>query len=255
MSKLSDQLPYAITQFETDVVVPLRIFGIDASITTASTAKILTVVLVVSYLTFAMRERSLVPRRLQMSAEALYGFVASTVLRVAGSEAARAIPFIFSIYVFVLFGTLLGLTPLKQTFTSHFIVTLALAFIVFAYTNVLAFKVHGWGFVRHFLPAGVPILVAPILVFVEVISYLFRPITLGFRIFANIFAGHVMLKLFGDFSVMLVEEFGNLGVLVAFFPVVVMIVLVGVEIAVAVIQSYIFMLITAVYLKDSLRGH
>lgn len=255
MSKLSDQLPYAITQFENDIIVPLRFFGLDVSITTASTAKITTVALVLTYIIFAMRERSLVPGRIQMSAEALYGFVTTTVLRIAGPEATKTIPFVFSMYVFVLFGTLLGLTPIKQTFTSHFIVTLTLALIVFVYVNVLAFKTQGLSFLNQFLPAGVPVFVAPILVFVEVISYLFRPITLGFRIFANIFAGHVMLKLFGDFSAMLVNALGSFGILAALLPVCVMIILIGVEIAITIIQSYIFMLITVIYLKDSLRGH
>lgn len=255
MSMLSDHLPYAISQFENDIVVPLRIFGIDASVTTSSTAKILTVALVTSYLVFAMRERSLVPGRLQTSAETLFAYVTSTVVRVTGPAGAQAVPFVFSMYVFILFGTLLGLTPLKETFTSHFVVTLALALAVFVYANVLAFRTHGIKFFHHFLPAGVPMFVAPILVFVEVISYLFRPITLGFRLFANIFAGHVMLKLFGDFAAMLVTAFGNVGIVAAALPVAVMIALIGVEIAIVLIQAYIFMLITSVYLRDSLRAH
>lgn len=255
MSRLSDHLPYAIRQFETDIVVPLSIWGIDASITTASTAKMATVLVIVVYLTYAMRERALVPGRLQVSAEALYAFVTRTVSTIAGPGAAGAVPFVFSMYVFVLFGTLLGLTPLKETFTSHLIVTLALALAVFVYANVLAFKTHGLGFLSHFLPPGVPVFVAPVLLFVEVLSYLFRPITLGFRIFANIFAGHVMLKLFADFATMLVGAFGNIGLLAALLPVGIMVALIGVEIAIVLIQSYIFMLITTIYLRDSLRGH
>lgn len=255
MSKLQDHLPYAIRQFETDIVVPLQVLGVDVSISTATTAKLTTIGIVVMYLTLAMRERSIVPGRLQASAELLYGFVSRTVLRIAGPEGAKAIPFIFSMYVFILFGTLLGLTPIKETFTSHLIVTLALALMLFAYVNVLAFRAHGLTFFRHFLPPGVPIFVAPVLVLVEVVSYLFRPITLGFRIFANIFAGHVMLKLFADFATMLVAAFGNVGVALAVLPVAVMVVLIGVEIAIVIIQSYIFMLISTIYLKDSLRAH
>ena len=255
MSKLEDHLPYAIRQFETEILVPLKLFGIDASITTATTAKLATIVLISAYLILAMRERSIVPGRLQVSVELLYGFVSRTVLTVVGPNGAKLIPFVFTTYVFILFGTLLGLTPIKETFTSYLVVTLALALTVFTYANVLAFRTHGLGYLRHFLPPGVPVFVAPVLVFVEVVSYLFRPVTLGFRIFANIFAGHVMLKLFADFAAMLVAAFGNAGAIYAVLPVIVMVALIGVEIAIVIIQSYIFMLISTIYLRDSVSAH
>lgn len=255
MAKLEDHLPYALRQFETEIIVPLHILGIDVSINTATTAKITTVVLFVAYLVYAMRERAIIPGRLQASAEALYEFVSQTVERVAGPEARPSIPFVFSMFVFVLFGTLLGLTPIKETFTSHFIVTLALGLIVFVYVNVVAIQRHGLAFFANFIPAGVPRFVIPVLLFVEIISYLFRPITLGFRLFANIFAGHVMLKLFADFSAMLVANFGGAGIVAALLPVAVMVVLIGFEVMIVCIQAYIFMLITSMYLRDSLRGH
>jgi len=255
MSKLDEHLPYAIRQFDTEIVLKLEIFGYDISLNTASTAKIMTALLISTYLIYAIRERSIVPRRLQMSAELLYGLITRTVLDTAGEAAKPAIPFVFTMFTFVLFGTLLGLTPIKETFTAHLVVTLALALTVFAYVNVLAFKTHGIGFLKSFLPPGVPIFVAPILLFVELVSYLFRPITLGFRLFANIFAGHVMLKLFADFSSMLVTALGSAGVIAALLPVAVSIVLIGFEIMIVCIQAYIFMLITSMYIRDSLRGH
>lgn len=255
MAKLSDHLPYALRQFETEVVVPITAFGVDVSLTTGSTAKLATMALVSAYLIYAMRERALVPGRLQTSVEMLYGLVEKTVLEVIGPAGRKVIPFVFSMFVFILFGTLIGLTPIKETFTAHIGVTLALALTVFAYANAVAIKYHGATFFRQFLPDGVPLFVAPVLVFVELISYLFRPITLGFRIFANIFAGHVMLKLFGDFCVMLVEGLGPAGYAASLLPVLVMVVLMGFEIMIVFIQSYIFMLITTIYLRDAIHGH
>lgn len=255
VSPIDEHLPYALRQFETEVLVPIHAFGLDLSFTYASLAKITTVALIVGYLAFAMRERALVPRRLQMSAEAVYAFVANTVTRRAGEEARPAIPFLFTVFCFVLFGTLLGLTPIKETFTSHLATTLALSFLVFAYVNVIAFKRHGLGFLRTFSPPGVPLFVAPILIPVEIISYLFRPITLGFRIFANIFAGHVMVKLFADFCVMMIEAMGAAGVAASVFPLAIMAVLFGFEIVIISIQSYIFLLIATMYLRDALHPH
>ena len=130
MTTLRDHLPYAIRQFEVDVVVPLKVFGLDVSITSVSAAKFTTAFLIVTYMIYAMRQRAILPGRLQMSAELVYSFVRDTVLRVAGPEGAQAIPFIFTMYVFILVGTLVGITPIHETFTSSLIVTLALSFTV-----------------------------------------------------------------------------------------------------------------------------
>lgn len=242
-------------QFETSILVPIQIFGIDFSFTDASLAKFTTVALLALCMLYAMRERAVIPSRLQVSAEALYLFVANTVTRLAGEDAKASIPFLFTLFSFVLFGTLLGLTPIKETFTSHLGVTLALSFTVFAYVNVIAFRRHGFGFFRTFFPPGVPLFVAPILIPVEIISYLFRPITLGFRIFANIFAGHVMVKLFADFCVMLIDALGPTGVIASIAPLAVMVVLLGFEIGIVCIQAYIFLLISTMYLRDALHPH
>ena len=255
MSALDDHLPYALTQFKSDVLVPLTLFGMDLSFTTASLAKLTTAVLVGGYLVLAVRERSLVPGRFQASAELLYEFVFNTVTKIAGSDAKSSVPFVFSLFVFILFGTLLGLTPIMETFTSHLGTTMALSLMVFIYVNVVALRRQGIGFLRMFLPADIPLFVAPVFVFVEVISYLFRPVTLGFRIFANIVAGHIMLKLFGDFCVMLIDALGLPGAFGSLFLVPIMIVLLGLEIMIVCIQSYIFMLITSMYLRDAFQGH
>ena len=255
MSALEDHLPYALTQFESEVLVPVEVFGLDLSFTTITSAKLTTALLVGGYLVAAARERSLVPGRLQASAELLYEFVAGVVTKVAGPEAKASIPFVFALFVFVLFGTLFGLTPIKETFTGQLVVTMSLALVVFAYANVVAFRRQGVGFFRHFLPAGIPLFVAPVLLFVEVVSYLFRPATLGFRLFANVVAGHIMLKLFGDFCAMLVVGLGVIGAAGSLFLLPIMVLILAFEIVIVCVQSYIFMLITSMYLRDALHSH
>lgn len=255
MADLEKHLPYALKQFETEVIIPLSLNGVDISFTSGSLAKVVTATLLVSYLIYAMRPGAMIPGRLQSIAELGYTTVADTVTRIAGPEAKSSVPFIFSVCAFLLIGTLLGLTPIKETFTAHLMVTMALAMTVFVHVNVIAFQRHGFGFFRFFLPEGVPLFVAPILVFVELVSYLFRPITLGLRIFANIFAGHVMLKLFADICTMIVGAVGVTGILATVFPVGMMVILFGFEIMVVVIQTYIFLLISSTYLRDAIHMH
>lgn len=255
MSALGDHLPYALRQFQSEVLLDVSLFGLELPVTTSTTAKLTTALLVGGYMVLAARERALVPGRLQAGAELLYSFVARTVTGIAGPEARPSVPFVFTLFTFVLFGTLVGLTPVKETFTSHLVVTMALSLLVFGYVNALAFRHQGAGFFRLFLPAGTPWFVAPVLLFVEVVSYLFRPVTLGFRIFANIVAGHIMLKLFGDMCGMMVEALGPAGAVGSLLVLPVMVVLYLFEIMIVCVQSYIFMLITAMYLRDALHAH
>lgn len=255
MADYEPEAPYAIRQFELDVLVPIELFGINMSFTTSAQAMVTTTLLVSTYLIYGMRERALFPGRMQVSIETIYTFIEQTVLKTAGPEAKQAIPFVFTLFVFVLFGSLFGLTPVKVTFTSHLIVTFALALIVFAYVNILAFRTQGTGFFRFFLPPGTPLYLAPLLVVIEVISYLFRPVTLGVRIFANILAGHIMIKLFGDFSVMMIEGLGLAGYALTIFPIIMMAVLYCFEVLIFLVQSYIFILITSLYIRDALHGH
>ena len=255
MTPLEQHLPYALRQFATEILVPIEVLGVNLSFTTGSWAKVATVIALCVYLWFAVRERAIVPNRIQSSAEWLYELVESTVVRIAGPQGRASIPFVFTVFVFVWFGTLLGLTPIKDTFTTQLATTFALALSVFVYVNALALQRQGVGFFRHFLPAGTPVFVAPVLVTVELVSYLFRPVTMGFRLFANIVAGHIMLKLFADFCTMLVGALGSLGLLAAVAPLALMAVLWGFEILIVCIQAYIFMLITAMYLRDAVRAH
>ena len=247
--------PYALEQFKIDVLVPLNAFGYDISITTYTQAMVTTVLLLSAWMYFAAREQALVPGRLQASAELVYEFVADIVVKNAGEAARPAIPFVFTVFVFVVFSTLLGLTPLKVTITSHIIITLGLAMIIFAYVNVLAWRLHGRKALSFFVPADVPGYILPLVVFCELISYLMRPITLALRLFANIFAGHVMLKLFADFCVMLIAAFGAVGLAPAIGLTFVMTILYAFEVMIVIVQGYIFVLLTTMYLRDAIHLH
>jgi F-type H+-transporting ATPase subunit a len=247
--------PYAIRQFEIDRWIWIELFGVDMSFTNSSSAMVTTLVVVSLFMMLGMRGARMVPGRMQAAAEGVYQFIADTVTNHAGPNGARHIPFVFTLFVFILFGSLIGLTPIKFTFTSHLVVTVGLALIVFFYVTALGFRLHGLGFLRNFVPSGTPIYIAPLIALIEVISYLFRPITLGVRLFANVLAGHIMIKLFADFSTMMGEAMGPVGYLLGLIPMMVNVIFFSFEIVVFLIQSYIFVLLTCVYIRSSTEAH
>lgn len=249
------QTPYAIRQFEIDVLVPIHVFGIDASFTTSAQAMMTTVLLLTVMFVWGARKRLVIPDRTQGVAETIYSFVANTVIRIAGPEAKRAVPLFFTIFVYIFFGSLVGLTPVKFTFTSHLIITFALALIVFIYVNRIGFSLHGVGYLRLFMPKNVPAYIAPVIISVELVSYLFRPITLGVRVFANILAGHIMIKTFADCISMLMESIGASALPFAIIPLLLMAVFYAFEVFVFALQSYIFIVISSFYLKDAINLH
>lgn len=255
MARLDQHLPYALRQFESEVIFPLSLLGWDISFTTASLAKVSTVLLIATFMSVATRRMIQVPGRFQAGAEVVYEFVNNTVVKTAGPEAKASVPFFFSIFIFVWVGSVAGLAPVKDTFTSHLAVTLALATTVFVYVNAIAFRRHGLGYLRSFVPGDSPAFVMPILALVEAISYFFRPLTMGFRLFANIVAGHIMLKLFADFCAMLYGALGTAGIFVSALPVAVMMLLFVFELMIISVQAYIFLLIGSVYLRDALHPH
>lgn len=249
------QAPYAIRQFEVETWFTVEIFGLEFEFSNVSSAMLVTVFVISAYLWLALRRSTIVPNRLQAGVEIVYDLVAKTVIDTAGSQAKAHIPFVFSIFIFILFGTLIGLTPMKETFTTHLIITGALALIVFVYIIVVGLRLNGMSFFRQFLPEGTPLWLAPLIVLIELISYLARPITLGVRLFANMFAGHMLIKLFADFAAMMVDRLGPIGIVTALAPVAMMVVFMMFEILVVLIQSYIFILLTSVYLRSSIHAH
>ena len=188
------------------------------------------------------------------AAELSYETVMSMCVETIGPEGRRFFPFIFTLFFFILLGNLLGVWPYFFTFTSHIAVTLAMAVFVVVMVTVVALRLHGWHFFSYFMPKGVPIALAPLLIPIEILSYLSRIISLSVRLFANMMAGHAMLEVFGAFVVMLGGA-GLLGIVPAGVSLAVNVALIGFEILVAALQAYVFAILTCIYLHDAVHLH
>ncbi len=210
--------------------------------------------LITGFVMMAAARGAMVPGRLQSLGEASYEFIQGMVTEQVGSEGKKYFPFVFAIFMFVLFGNLLGMLPYAFTFTSHIAVTLTLAVIVFVTVTIVALMRHGMHFFSYFFPEGAPVWLAPIIIPVEVISYFSRVVSLSVRLFANMVAGHVMLKVFATFVVLL-GGLGAVGPFVAILPLGVNIALVGFEFLVAFLQAYVFAILTSIYLHDAVHLH
>lgn len=242
-------------QFQIQRYLPINIGGLDASFSNSALYMVITVALITGLIVYGMRGRALVPSRMQSLAELFYEFVANLVRDNAGPDARKYFPFVFSLFMFIMVGNLIGLVPGTFTFTSHIIVTFGLALTVFVFVTLLGLIKHGFHFFSLFMPSGVPMALAPILIPIEVLSYLSRPVSLSIRLFANMMAGHTMLKVFGGFSVLLGGALGGLGYTVGILPLVINIALVGFEILVAMLQAYVFTILTCLYIRDALELH
>lgn len=236
-----------IEQFEIQTILPISVGGIDLSFTNSSLYMVIAAGVASALLFLGGRSQALVPGRLQSFAEMLYELVANMIRENAGKEGLKYFPFIFTLFVFVLFGNVIGMIPGTFTFTSHIIVTFALAFVVFLGVTVIGFARHGAGYLRMFFPHGAPLWTAVILVPVEIISYLSRPISLSVRLFANMTVGHVLMKVIGGFVIAM----GVAGIV----PFAFLIPLTLLEIFIAVLQAYIFTILSCVYLHDALHLH
>ena len=218
------------------------------SLTNSGMFMVLTVAAISIFLILSMRQRSIIPGRWQSLAEISYEFIASMIKDNVGNEGRKYFPFIFSLFMFILFANLIGLIPYAFTFTSHIAVTFAMAIVVFIGVTFIAIARHGLHFFSFFLPKGVPIVMAPVLVPIEVLSYLSRPISLSIRLFANMMAGHTMMKVFAGFVI-------PLGILGGWAPLTVDVALTAFEFLVAFLQAYVFTVLTCLYLNDAIHLH
>jgi len=242
----------ALSQFELSPV--LGMVGQAVGFSQANLFMVIAVLLTMGLLVYGMRQRAIVPGRLQSLAETSYEFVHELVTGQIGDEGKRFFPFVFALFMFVLFGNLLGMLPYAFTFTSHIAVTFALALIVFVLITVVAISIHGMHFFSYFFPEGAPKILAPLIIPIEVISYFSRPVSLSVRLFANMVAGHVMLKVFATF-VVLMGSAGAVGIFGAVAPLAVNVALIGFEFLVAFLQAYVFAILTSIYLHDAVHLH
>ena len=236
-----------LEQFTIERLVPLHIGRLDVSFTNSALLMTIAVVLITALMVLGTRKAALVPGRWQSVTEMAYEFVANMVDTNAGHGARDFFPFIFTLFMFILFSNLLGLIPYSFTITSHIIVTFALAAVVFIGVTIVGIVRHGFHFLRLFVPEGVPVALLVLLVPIELLSYCIRPFTLSIRLFANMLAGHTMLAIFGGFA-------ASVGFF-AFFPTAIDVLLVGLEVLVAVLQAYVFAILTCLYLNEAIHLH
>ena len=236
-------------QFEVHKIGPeIKIAGVDLSFTNASLFMVLSALAICLVLFLGTKEKRHIPSKMQLISELFYNFIAKMISDTAGSKAKPYFPFIFSLFMFVLFCNMLGMLPYSFTVTSHIIVTLLMAIFIFIAVTVIGFIKHGFGYLKLFVPSGVPIVLLPLITVIEIISYLSRPVSLSVRLFANMMAGHTMLKVFGGFVI-------SLGVIGGWLPLSFSVALTGLEILVAFLQAYVFAILTCIYLNDALNLH
>lgn len=236
-----------INQFEIKRILPIEIGGYDISFTNSSAMMLVALCCIFTFLYFSGRNIKTIPSRLQMIAETIFQMIDGMIMDTSGSEGRKYIPFIFSLFLFIIICNLLGMIPFSFTVTSHIIVTFAMAAFVFVMVTFIGFARHGLHYFSLFLPSGTPLAVAPILFAIEFFAYFIRPISLSVRLAANMTAGHVVLKVISTLTIMA----GIFGVM----PFMLLTVLVGFEIFVAIIQAYIFTVLTCVYLSDAIKLH
>lgn len=234
-------------QFEVHKVVDLAASSLDFSFTNSGFFMLTAVAAIVGFYFLAFKNPKLIPNRLQSSGEILYEFIENTLIGTSGEKSRDFVPFIFSIFCFVFTLNLLGMLPYGFTVTSQIIVNFSLASIIFLIVIVVGFIKHGLHFLKLFLPDGTPLIMAPMIIIIELLSFLARPITLTLRLAGNMIAGHVLLKVLASFVVMM----GLWG----FLPIPFIVILSGFEYFVAILQAYIFTLLSCVYLNDAINLH
>ena len=240
-------------QFRVEPILPLHIAGYDVSFTNQALVMCVVVAAISIFMVIASTSRKLVPGRMQSMAELSYEFVGNMIHSAAGEEGLKFFPLVFTIFFFVLFANIVGLIPGVFTVTSQIAVTFALAMLVILTVLVTGFARHGFGFLKLFVPKA-PFVLLLLLVPIEVISFLTRPISLSVRLFANMLAGHTMLKVFAGFVIALGGAGGILSVL-SIAPMLLIIAITALEMLVALLQAYVFAILTCIYLSEALHLH
>ena len=220
--------------------------NVDISFTNASLFMMISALAIISVFFVGTKRKAIIPTKIQLLTELSYTLISKMISDTAGSKAKPYFPFVFSLFMFVLFCNMLGMLPYSFTVTSHIIVTFALAAVIFIGVTIIGFVNHGVGYLKLFIPSGVPVVLLPIIVIIEMISYLARPVSLSVRLFANMMAGHTMLKVFGGFVI-------SLGIIGGWLPLSFTVALTGLEILIAFLQAYVFAILTCIYLNDALN--
>jgi F-type H+-transporting ATPase subunit a len=246
-----------IHQFEINKIFTIaKVGGHEIAFTNSSLFMVIAVGIIGALLVGATSSRSVVPGRLQSIAELSYEFVATTIRSTAGSEGMKFFPLVFSLFMFILVANIVGLIPYTFTVTSHIIITVSLAMLVFLTVVIYGFWKNGLHFFKLFVPSGIPIFILPLVVFIEVFSFFLRPISHSVRLFANMLAGHIALKVFASFIPLLAAGLGIAGGVLGVLPLGMVVALTALELLVAFLQAYVFTILTCIYLNDAIHaGH
>ena len=246
-----------IEQFKIKVLIPITdpIFGIDISFTNASLFMVLSAIVPLILLSIGVRSGKIIPDKVQSLGEMVFEFVENLLIENTGNSGRPYFSFIFTLFLLVLFGNLLGMLPYSYTFTSQIIVTFFMAIFIFLGVTIIGIIKHGFGFLSLFLPSGTPLILQPLLFIIELISYCIRPISLSVRLFANMLAGHTLLKVFGGLAVMLIGSGSVFLVPVSILPIAAIVGMTALEVLVAILQAYVFTVLTCIYLNDALNLH
>lgn len=239
-------------QFQITKIVPIFIGKWDISYTNSALWMTIGFICISLFFHLSLKRETVIPNRLQAFAEMSFAFLSDMVKTYIGKEGLPFFPFIFTLFWFILMGNLLGLIPYSFTYTSHIAVTFTLAIVAFLLANIAGFMKHGLKMFHLFLPKGIPVFLAPLMIIIELISYLARPFSLSIRLFANMMAGHLILKLFASFTAMLADS--SLAVL-GVIPLLLNIGVTGLEFLVAILQTYVFTLLTCLYINDAINLH
>jgi len=237
-----------LDQFKIKEIANIQLFGHDVIVTNSALFMIIASFFIILYFTLAFKNKKLVPTRLQLSGELFYNLITDTVNQNVGVKGKKFVPLIFTLFMFIMVCNLFGMIPYGFTVTSHISITFALAMMVFLLVTLLSFILHGFHFFSLFLPAGTPWWLAPLMVLIELFAYLARPVSLSLRLAANMVAGHVLLKVIAGFIV-------SMAFYLKIFPIPFISVLIGFEIFVAILQAYIFTILSCVYLNDAINLH
>ncbi len=239
-------------QFEIKPLVDLQFSGIDLSFTNSSLWMVIAALLSIVFFVTASRKKAMVPSRLQAMSELTYAFIANMVRENIGTHGRQYFPLIFTVFMVVFLGNALGLIPYSFTYTSHIIVTAALAVMIFLMVIVIGIFKHGMHFFSLFLPPGVPLWLTPLVIPIEILSFCIRPVTLSVRLFANMIAGHILLKVIAGFSVGMISM-GFAGYALGILPMLFNVILIGFEFLIAFLQAYVFAILSCIYLKDTVE--
>ena len=237
-----------LAQFAIEPIAPIHIGGLDASFTNSAMWMVITVAAITVFMLLGTRKQAIVPGRWQSLCEGMYDFVSGLLKENVGNEGRQYFPFVFSLFMFILFANLFGLVPYSFTVTSHIIVTAAMALFVFFGVTIIGIARHGLHFFTYFVPKGAPIALIPVMIPIEILSYFIRPLSLSVRLFANMVAGHVMLTVVGGFVF-------ALGIWAGWIPLAFVTVLFGLELLIACLQAYVFTILTCIYLHDAIHLH